>query len=59
MLTECETYRRLTDGSPIADLSPFLDGDILAARGVPGLLLTATECCCCSPAVRHAGRGGR
>jgi hypothetical protein len=35
MLTECETYQRLTDGSPIADVSPFLDGDILAARGVP------------------------
>ena len=28
-------YQRLTDGSPIADVSPFLDGDILAARGVP------------------------
>ncbi len=35
MLTECETYQRLTNGSPIADVSPFLDGDILAARGVP------------------------
>jgi hypothetical protein len=35
MLTECETYQRLTDGSRIADVSPFLDGDILAARGVP------------------------
>jgi tetratricopeptide (TPR) repeat protein len=35
MLTECDTYQRLTDGSPIADVSPFLDGDILAARGVP------------------------
>lgn len=35
MLTGCETYRRLTDGSPIAEVSPFLDGDILAARGVP------------------------
>lgn len=35
MLTECETYQRLTDGSPIADVSPFLDGDLLAARGVP------------------------
>jgi hypothetical protein len=35
MLTECETYQRLTDGSPIADVTPFLDGDILAARGVP------------------------
>jgi hypothetical protein len=35
MLTGCETYRRLTDGSPIAEVSPFLDGDILAARGLP------------------------
>ena len=35
MLTGCETYRRLTDGSPIAEVSAFLDGDMLAARGVP------------------------
>ena len=35
MLTGCETYQRLTDGSPIADVSAFLDGDVLAARGVP------------------------
>jgi len=35
MLTESEVYQRLTDGSPIADVSPLLDGDILAARGVP------------------------
>lgn len=35
MLTESETYQRLTDDSPITDVSPFLDGDILAARGVP------------------------
>jgi tetratricopeptide (TPR) repeat protein len=35
MLTESETYQRLTDGSPITDVSPFLDGDVLAARGVP------------------------
>ena len=35
MLTGCETYRRLTDGSPITEVSAFLDGDVLAARGVP------------------------
>ena len=35
MLTESDTYQRLTDGSPIAEVSAFLDGDILAARGVP------------------------
>jgi hypothetical protein len=35
MLTESPTYQRLTDGSPIADVSPFLDADILAERGVP------------------------
>lgn len=35
MLTESQTYQRLIDGSPIADVSPFLDGDVLAARGVP------------------------
>ena len=35
MLTESDTYQRLTDGSPIIEVSPFLDGDVLAARGVP------------------------
>jgi tetratricopeptide (TPR) repeat protein len=35
MLTESPTYQQLTDGSPIADVSPFLDADILAKRGVP------------------------
>jgi hypothetical protein len=35
MLTESQTYQRLTDGSPLADVSPFLDGDVLAGRGVP------------------------
>lgn len=35
MLTESETYQQLVDGSPITDASPFLDEDVLAARGVP------------------------
>lgn len=35
MLAEFETYQRLVDGSPITDVSPFLDGDLLAERGVP------------------------
>ena len=35
MLTEVDIYQRLVDGSPITDVSPFLDGDVLAARGVP------------------------
>jgi len=35
MLTESQTYQRLTDGSPITDVSPFFDGDALAERGVP------------------------
>src|SRR6478672_2900811 len=35
MLAESDTYQRLTDGSPLTEVSPFLDGDILAARGVP------------------------
>ena len=39
MLTESQTYQRLTDGSPIADVSPFLDGDILAERGVPEMVV--------------------
>jgi tetratricopeptide (TPR) repeat protein len=35
MLTEIDTYQRLVDGSPLTDASPLLDGDVLAARGVP------------------------
>lgn len=37
MLTESQTYQRLTDGSPLADVSPFRDGDVLAGRGVPAI----------------------
>ena len=35
MLTEIDAYQRLTDGSPITDVSPFLDEEVLTARGVP------------------------
>jgi len=40
MLTEYETYQRLSDGSPITEVCPFHDGevhdsDVLTARGVP------------------------
>jgi hypothetical protein len=35
ILTESPTFQRLTDGSPIADVSPLLDGDVLTERGVP------------------------
>lgn len=35
MLTEMPTYQHLTDGSPVADVSPLVDGDVLAERGVP------------------------
>jgi len=35
MLNESEIYQRLRDGSPVADVSPLLDGDVLAERGVP------------------------
>ncbi len=35
MLTEIETYQRLTDGSQVADVSSYLDGDVLAERGIP------------------------
>ncbi len=35
MLTESQIYQRLADGSPIADVLPFLDRDVLAERGVP------------------------
>jgi len=41
MLTESETYQRLVDGSPIIDVSPFLDGDALAARRVPATAIDA------------------
>ena len=35
MLTENQTYQRLTDGSAVADVSPLVDGDVLAERGIP------------------------
>jgi len=35
MLTESQTYQLLTDGSPVADVSPLLDGEVLTERGVP------------------------
>ena len=39
MLTESEIYQQLRDGSPVADVSPFLDSDVLAERGVPELAI--------------------
>jgi len=41
MLTKVETYQRLVDGSPVTDVLPSFDGDVLAARGVPA---TAVDC---------------
>ena len=38
-LTESQTYQRLTDGSSITEVSPFLDGDVLAERGVPEMVV--------------------
>ncbi len=35
MLTEVEAYQRLVDGSPVTEVLPSFDGDLLAARGVP------------------------
>ena len=35
MLTELETYQRLTDGAPVTDVLPGFDEDVLTARGVP------------------------
>lgn len=35
MLTEFETYQRLSDGSPITEVSPFDDTDVLTERSVP------------------------
>ena len=59
MLTRCETYWRLTDGSPITEVSPFLDGDILAARGVPEIAVDGDGVVVAARAVCHAGCGGR
>lgn len=41
VLTESEIYQQLRDGSPVADVSPFLDSDVLAERGVPELAIGA------------------
>lgn len=35
MLTALSTINTLTDGSPVADVSDLVDGDLLAERGVP------------------------
>ena len=35
ILTDSDAHRRLIDGSPITRVRPSLDGDVLAARGVP------------------------
>jgi tetratricopeptide (TPR) repeat protein len=43
MLTEIDTFQRLVDGSPITDVLPSFDGDVLAARGVPATALDAEE----------------
>lgn len=56
MLTESETYQRLVDGSPIIDVSPFLDGDVLTARGVPATALD-TEGALLLPPGHFAARG--
>lgn len=42
MLTECETYQRLTDGTPVTEVSPFVDDEILSARGLPDVADEAT-----------------
>lgn len=35
ILTEIEPYQRLTDGSPMTEAFPYLDGEVLAGRGIP------------------------
>ncbi len=35
MLTESPNYQHLTDGSPLSEVSPFLEHDLLAERGIP------------------------
>ena len=58
MLTEIQTYQRLTDGSPIADVSPFLDGDILAERGVPEMVVGDDDGHAGSARMGHAFEAG-
>jgi hypothetical protein len=49
MLTEMPTYQHLTDGSPVADVSPLVDGDVLAERGVPTASCPTTGRWCSGP----------
>jgi hypothetical protein len=51
LLTESQTYQRLTDGSPLADVSPLFDGDVLAERGVPEIAVGDDGRCCWSRGV--------
>ena len=56
ILTESQTYQRLTDGSPIADVSPLLDGRALAERGVPASAIEGDGALLFEPG-RFAGLG--
>ncbi len=49
LLTELPTYQHLTDGSSVADVSPFLDEDVLAERGWPRVPCPQRGRCCSSP----------
>ena len=39
ILTEMDTYQHLVDGSPVADLMPDFDADLMDERGIPADLL--------------------
>jgi tetratricopeptide (TPR) repeat protein len=56
ILTESQTYQRLTDGSPIADVSPLLDGRALTKRGVPASAIEGDGALLFEPG-RFAGLG--
>jgi tetratricopeptide (TPR) repeat protein len=63
MLTEYETYQRLSDGSPITEVCPFHDGDVhdsddvLVARGVPATTLDSDTELLVLPLGRFAALG--
>jgi tetratricopeptide (TPR) repeat protein len=62
MLTESETYQRLSDGAPITEVCPFHDGDVydsdvLAERGVPATALNSDAALLVLPLGRFAALG--
>ncbi|WP_373235210.1 SEC-C metal-binding domain-containing protein [Mycobacterium marinum] len=62
MLTDYETYQRLSDGSPISEVCPLHggdvdDNDVLTARGVPAAAVDSDTAVLVLPAGRFAALG--